>query len=106
MPIGIVKFWRDGSGWGFVSPDQPSAGDVFAHISAVTGGFSSLTAGQRVEYQLGMGRNGRECAVRVEVLEPVISPRATPRAFRPDAGDAGDEHTAHMELTQTTFMRR
>jgi cold shock CspA family protein len=103
---GEVRMWRDERGFGFIRRDD-GMGDIFAHIRNIRGGHAALSVGQRVRFSGGTNPNNhRTCAVEVELCEPIISPVATPRAFRPDAGDAGDEHTAHMELAQTTFMRR
>ena len=48
MAIGIVKWFNETKGFGFIQPEGESK-DVFVHISAVqSAGMSTLTEGQRV----------------------------------------------------------
>lgn len=48
---GIVKWFNDSRGYGFIQRD--SGGDVFVHYSAILSvGFRSLSEGQRVEYEV------------------------------------------------------
>ena len=46
---GIVKWFDDGKGFGFITPDGGGK-DLFAHFSEIqsTGGFRSLAEGQKV----------------------------------------------------------
>ncbi len=54
---GIVKWFNDSKGYGFIERD--AGGDVFAHFSAIRGdGFRSLQEGQRVEFAVGEGQKG------------------------------------------------
>lgn len=49
---GIVKWFSEAKGFGFIVPDTGGA-DVFVHFSQIVGhGFRSLVAGQRVSYSL------------------------------------------------------
>jgi len=58
MAKGTVKWFNDQKGFGFVTPDNGGA-DLFVHFSAISGdGFKSLTEGQAVEYDEGMGQKG------------------------------------------------
>ena len=62
MPTGTVKWFNATKGYGFITPDQGGA-DAFVHISAVErAGMPELTEGQRVNYELQPGRNGRMSA--------------------------------------------
>jgi len=48
---GVVKFFNGARGFGFITPDGGGA-DVFVHVSAVErAGLTSLTEGQRVNFQ-------------------------------------------------------
>ena len=52
MTIGTVKFFNQTKGFGFISPEDGSK-DVFVHISAVEqSGMSTLSDGQKVEFEV------------------------------------------------------
>ncbi|MEM1384730.1 MAG: cold-shock protein [Pseudomonadota bacterium] len=62
MPTGTVKWFNTTKGFGFIQPDGGSK-DVFVHISAVErAGLSSLDEGQKVNFELETGRDGRQSA--------------------------------------------
>lgn len=62
MPTGTVKWFNPTKGFGFITPDEGGA-DAFVHISAVErAGLGSLQEGQRVNYELETGRNGKKSA--------------------------------------------
>ncbi len=59
MPTGTVKWFNSAKGYGFIEPNDGSA-DAFVHISAVEqAGLSGLREGQKVEYEVVPGRNGK-----------------------------------------------
>ena len=59
MATGIVKFFNDEKGFGFIS--QPNGPDLFVHFSNIAGdGRRSLDADQQVEFEIGEGRKGPE----------------------------------------------
>ena len=62
MPTGTVKWFNAAKGYGFIEPEDGSS-DAFVHISAVErAGLSTLSEGQKVNYQLQPGRNGKSSA--------------------------------------------
>ncbi|TCS64945.1 cold-shock protein [Varunaivibrio sulfuroxidans] len=62
MPTGSVKWFNATKGFGFINPDDGDQ-DAFVHISAVErAGLSGLREGQRLEYELVEGRNGKVSA--------------------------------------------
>jgi CspA family cold shock protein len=59
---GIVKWFNDGKGFGFITPDSGGK-DLFAHFSEIQGeGFRSLTENQRVEFEVKQGPKGLQAA--------------------------------------------
>jgi cold shock protein len=59
MAVGTVKFFNAEKGYGFISRED--ADDVFVHYSNIQGGgYRSLEAGQKVEFEVGPGRKGDE----------------------------------------------
>ena len=65
MPIGVVKFFNEDRGFGFIQPDDGGK-DSFVHISAVhAAGMTSLQQDQRVSYEIERGKNGKESAVNL-----------------------------------------
>ncbi len=67
MATGTVKWFNDQKGYGFIQPDGGGK-DAFVHITAVQrSGLTGLTEGQRINYDLEVGRNGKEAA---ENLKP------------------------------------
>lgn len=69
MTIGTVKFFNDTKGFGFITPDEGGS-DAFVHISAVErAGMRTLQEGNRVEYELEEGRNGKSSAVNLKAVD-------------------------------------
>ena len=49
---GLVKWFNESKGFGFITPDNGSK-DVFVHFSAIqSGGFKTLSEGQKVEFTI------------------------------------------------------
>ena len=69
MTIGTVKFFNHSRGFGFIEPEDGSK-DAFVHISAVErAGLTSLSEGQRVEYELQTGQNGKQSATNLSIAD-------------------------------------
>ncbi|HEU4853480.1 MAG TPA: cold-shock protein [Telluria sp.] len=55
---GIVKWFNDSKGFGFITPDAGGA-DLFAHFQDIqTEGFKSLAENQRVSFERATGPKG------------------------------------------------
>ncbi|MHA1564863.1 MAG: cold-shock protein [Alphaproteobacteria bacterium] len=69
MATGTVKWFDATKGYGFVTPDDGSR-DAFVHISAVErAGLSTLREGQKLEFELVPGRNGKSSAENLVVSD-------------------------------------
>ena len=69
MPTGTVKWFDIQKKFGFIKPDDGGA-DAFVHISAVErAGLSTLAEGQRVNYELQPGRNGKQSAENLSLAD-------------------------------------
>jgi CspA family cold shock protein len=62
LQTGTVKWFNATKGFGFIQPDHGGP-DAFVHISAVErAGLDSLREGERVQYELARGNNGKSAA--------------------------------------------
>ena len=69
MPTGTVKWFNPTKGFGFIQTEDGGQ-DAFVHISAVEkAGLTTLNEGQKVEYELTEGRDGRPAADNIVALD-------------------------------------
>lgn len=62
METGIVKWFNDAKGFGFITPDG-GGDDLFAHFSEIKAeGFKSLQENQRVSFNVTTGPKGKQAA--------------------------------------------
>ncbi len=97
MATGTVKWFNRAKGYGFIEPEDGSK-DAFVHISAVQdAGMETLDEGQKIQFELVEGANGRQSAENLvdpdsgggapaEAEAPAEEP-----AEEPAADDAGDD---------------
>jgi cold shock protein len=61
LPTGIVKWFNDAKGYGFISTDEGK--DLFVHYSAINmDGRKTLFEGQQVEFEVSDGPKGPQAA--------------------------------------------
>ena len=67
MAKGVVKWFNETKGFGFISPEGGNK-DVFVHITALQrAGLTTLADGQQVEFDVEAGRDGREKAINLSL---------------------------------------
>jgi CspA family cold shock protein len=71
MATGIVKWFNNAKGYGFVTPDDGEQ-DVFVHFSAINmEGYRTLKEGQRVEFEVEQGPKGLH-AQNLQMAAPAV----------------------------------
>jgi CspA family cold shock protein len=66
MANGIVKWFDDKKGYGFIENDE--GGDVFVHHSAIKmSGFKTLTEGDKVTFVIEQDRKGLAAADVIKI---------------------------------------
>ncbi len=69
MVSGVVKWFNDGKGYGFI--EREGGSDVFVHFRAINspgGGRKSLQDGQRVTFEVTQGQKGPQ-AENVNIVD-------------------------------------
>lgn len=62
METGIVKWFNDAKGFGFITSDA-GGDDLFAHFSEIRAdGFKSLKENQRVSFEITQGPKGAQAS--------------------------------------------
>jgi CspA family cold shock protein len=62
MDTGIVKWFNDSKGFGFITPDN-GGDDLFAHFSEIRAdGFKTLAENQKVSFETKQGPKGLQAA--------------------------------------------
>ena len=66
MPIGTVKFFDNGKGYGFIT-NEAGGNDAFVHMTAVqAAGMNTLDKEQRLSYDLEKDQRGKTSAVNLK----------------------------------------
>jgi CspA family cold shock protein len=67
MATGVVKWFSDEKGYGFITPDDGGK-DAFVHFSGIAGdGFRTLAEGARVSFEVSDGQKGPQ-ATNVQII--------------------------------------
>ncbi len=68
IQTGIVKWFNDGKGFGFIAPNDGGK-DLFAHHSEIRndGGFRTLAEGANVQFEVKAGPKGPQ-ATNIRVI--------------------------------------
>jgi cold shock protein len=66
MANGVVKWFNDAKGFGFI--EQDNGVDVFVHFSSIQGdGFKSLAEGDQVTFEVTQGAKGPQASNVVRI---------------------------------------
>jgi cold shock protein len=86
MPTGIVKWFNESKGFGFIAPDEGGP-DLFAHFSDIqSSGFRVLFENQTVTFELKQGPKGAQASD----IKPGPEPEGA-RRRAPAGGNGGGE---------------
>ena len=80
MSEGVVKWFNEKKGYGFIKKDDGQ--DVFVHYSAIKGqGFKSLVEGDKVRFEIQQGAKGPSAADVVALGLVLLWPAAAYQIF-------------------------
>ena len=69
MPTGTVKWFNTKKQFGFIEPEEGDK-DIFVHMIAVeAASLSGLFEGQKVQFKLSAGEDGRSSVVDLVILD-------------------------------------
>ncbi len=69
MTTGTVKWFNAAKGYGFIQPEDGDK-DAFVHISSVeSAGLTGLREGQKIQYELVPGKDGKSAAENLVALD-------------------------------------
>ncbi len=70
MATGVVKWFNNAKGYGFVTPDE-GVNDIFVHFSSINGmeGYKSLKEGQKVAFEVTEGPKGLHASNIQQITE-------------------------------------
>lgn len=102
MKTGVVKWFNNAKGYGFILSDEDSA-DVFAHYSSIEmDGYRTLRAGQCVAFDPIDGPKGMH-AMGIKVLEEVTLTGVEPKtATDKEATEAAPKDITDKSSPETT----
>lgn len=104
MALGIVKWFNNSKGFGFIDAGD-GGGDVFAHYSAIDmEGFKTLPQGSTVTYELVEGPKGRHA----QAIQVISKPERERRPL-PEGADDGREsrlRTPQFRANQLAASRK
>ena len=67
METGIVKWFNNAKGFGFICPAN-GGGDIFAHYSSIQmEGYRTLKAGQKVNFSVDKGPKGSHASIIIPI---------------------------------------
>lgn len=62
MASGTVKWFNEGKGFGYITPDDGSE-ELFAHFSSIQmRGYKTLAQGEKVKYDIVHGPKGKQAS--------------------------------------------